>query len=235
MAVLLWLGAPALAQFLPPPSMPNTGGISPRANQMKADARNVKNGSKKSGSSSSKSSGKTKSNSKSSGEATSTAVPTAPVHRAASEGNTDELKADLAAHPEDIKKKDGEGYMALHHAAMGNHLDSVQLLLDSGADINAQGLRGESALYLAAAQGNIEVVDALIKGGADPNLATTELRTPLQRAAMEGHLATVKALLKAGADPKAKDRQGRTALDLAERYRVGDDANQVISELIKAR
>ena len=231
-AVLLWLAAPATAQFLPPSIPISTGGMSPRANQMKSDARDAASGSSSQPASSAKPVPATQS---SKPGASTNALPTSPVHRAASEGKTDELRAYLAAHPDDIKKKDGDGYTALHHAALKDHLDSVQLLITSGANVNAQGARGETPLYLASAEDAEDVVTLLISSGADPNLATTDKRTPLQRAAMEGHLATVKALLKGGADASTRDSQGRTALDLAERYRVGPDANQVIGELLKAK
>jgi hypothetical protein len=236
--IALCLTTGATAQFLPPPSINvGAGGVSPRANQMKGDARAVKDASR----SSSKSSNAAKATK--STKATSTVdqapgYPTAAstaVHRCASEGKTEEIRAELMTNPGDLAKKDAEGFLPLHLAAAGGYLDTVDLLLVSGSDVNAQGTRGETPIYLAAAAGKADVVAALLAAGADPNLANFELRTPLQRAAMEGSLETVKVLLKGGADAAAKDKQGRTALDLAERYNKGPDGNRVVAALLAAR
>jgi ankyrin repeat protein len=236
----LYLSSAAYAQYLPPSIPGGMGGMSPRANLMKSDARAVNEATRAKAAPASKAAAPATNPSNSSKGSVDGAkdYPTAPasaVHRAASEGKTEEIKADLDANPGALTRKDAEGFIPLHLAAAGGHVESVMLLLSSGSDINAQGTRGETALFLAAAEGNSEVVEILLAEGADPNLASKELRTPLHRAAQEGHLAAVRALLKGGADASAKDKQGRTALDLAERYRAGNDANQVISELIKAR
>ena len=226
----------AVAAFLLYFSTSATAQISPRVQQMKGDARAVKDASR--------SSTKAKPAAKAAPKTTTkTSVdnpqdyPTAStsVHRSASEGKTEDIQAELAAHPENLAKKDGEGFLPLHLAAAGGHLESVELLLTSGSEIDAQGTRGETAIYLAAAGGQAQVVSALLAAGANPNLATLELRTPLQRAAMEGSLETVKVLLKGGADATAKDKQGRSALDLAERYNKGPDGNRVVAELLAAR
>ena len=220
------------AQFLPPsmPSMPT--GVSPRAHQMKGEARDAKDASRATPSAAPSShSSPTPAQSRPSQDSGVGST----LHRAASEGNLELLQSELTARPGEVKKRDGEGYLALHQAAAAGQLEAVKFLLVSSSDVNAKGLRGETPIYLAAVGGHPTVIEALLQAGADPNLATKELRTPLQRAAMEGHLAAVKALLRGGADASAKDRQGRTALDLAERYRAGDEPNMVIGELLKAK
>ena len=237
--VLAWLVAgPAQAQYMPPSSGVNinVGGVSPRANKMKGDARAVRDSSRSAPKATPAPKAKTTKTAPSTDNATDypTSAPSA-VHRQAAEGKTEEIKAELAANPNDNKKKDAEGLTPLHHAAVGNHLDTVQLLITSGADLNALGARGETALYLAAATADAAVMEALIAAGADPNLATLDGKTALQQAAREGNLGGVKALLKGGANVKAVDKQGRDALKLAELYRKGDQANQVIAELIKAK
>lgn len=231
-AALLCLSSGAAAQFLPPSIPTGSGGILPRAQQMKSDARGAKDASQ-SRSNASQPAPTTRSSQGATGSGKET--PASSIHRAASTGDTGQIRAELATNPQQIKRKDAEGFTPLHLAAHGGHLEALRLLLESNPEVDAQGSRGETALYLAAAEGDEAIVMALLAAGADPNLATVELKTALHRAAQEGHLAAVKALLKGGADASLKDKQGRTALDLAERYRVGDDANQVISELIKAR
>lgn len=156
------------------------------------------------------------------GAATSEAANAPALHRSAADGRVDTVKEAVEKNPQLVKSRDASGYTALHHAAIGGHADVVQVLLDSGADINARGSGGETPLLLAAAKGNLEVVELLVKNGADVNKPGADQRTPLHKAAMAGDLDTVKALLAAGADPTLTDRSGKTAADLAEHYRAGD-------------
>ena len=208
--------------------------VSPRAHQMKGEARAVRDASRST----------TPKPAPSSPPATQPRVdnpsnaPTAPasaIHQSAARGDTEVLRTELTSNPKSVSRKDSEGFTPLHVAASSGQLEAVELLLESGADVNARGLRGETPLLLAAGAGQAQIVEALLKAGADSNIATKEGRTPLHRASMEGSLDSVKARLKAGADPKAQDGQGRTALDLAERYKKGNQATLVISELLKAR
>ncbi len=228
----LCLGGPAVAQLGVPPMNINVGagGISPRAHQMKADARATGNDSQgTTPTTQSTSTSQPAATSPSSGQIQQT--PT--LHKAAEEGRLEDVKQAVAAKPEAVKSKDGQRFTALHYAAEGGQPEIVEFLLAQGADVNAVGSRGETSLYLAASSGQVKVIEQLLAGGAGLELANAEGRTPLIRAAMAGQLDALKVLLAAGADPKAKDRQGRTARDLAERYRAGD-SSQVIAILSKA-
>ncbi len=51
-------------------------------------------------------------------------------------------------------------------AAWNNHLDMVRLLLDRGADANAEDLTGWTALHAAAFAGNTEIMQLLLERGA---------------------------------------------------------------------
>ncbi|HEU19202.1 MAG TPA: peptidase C14 [Deltaproteobacteria bacterium] len=67
------------------------------------------------------------------------------------------------------------GNRPLHLAAREDCVEAVKILLDAGADINAQSLYG-SALAWAARNGNIKTVKYLIERGADVDDAMTTLR-----------------------------------------------------------
>jgi ankyrin repeat protein len=115
-------------------------------------------------------------------------------------------------------------------AAMG-HADTVERLLDAGADIAAVDVRGHGALH-AAAQFGFEhndslrarrLFDALLKRDADANLADKEGKTPLLlllgaqlRPGSDcdaTHLgALLPVLLDAGAKLEHADQRGVTAL-----------------------
>ena len=83
-------------------------------------------------------------------------------------------------------------------AARGGDLDTVNVLLASGAEPDPQGIA--TPLYFAAQGGHMEIVLALLKHGANPN-AMSEWGTPLHIAARRGHTDIVKEILDHGGDP----------------------------------
>ena len=70
----------------------------------------------------------------------------------------------------------------LYYAAMGGHLEVIQLLLDHGADVNAQKEDRWTALHLGVLFGHVQVVEVLLKRGADPHARTKKGETPFQLA-----------------------------------------------------
>ena len=63
----------------------------------------------------------------------------------------------------------------------------IQLLLNKGADINAQGGYYDSALQIASFQGNEAVIRLLLNEGADANTSSSDGLTALHIAAANGH------------------------------------------------
>jgi ankyrin repeat protein len=109
----------------------------------------------------------------------------------------------------------------LQAAAEGGHLDVVERLLASKADVNAAAAKdlGCTALQAAAGGGHLDVVERLLAAKADVNAAAVLHygRTALQAAAGGGHLDVVERLLAAKADVNAAAAEdfGRTALQAA--------------------
>src|SRR5579884_2953092 len=58
----------------------------------------------------------------------------------------------------------------LHLAVLHRWYEGTKLLLDYGADVNAQDDRGDTALMEAARQGLVEIARLLLDHGANPHL-----------------------------------------------------------------
>ena len=72
----------------------------------------------------------------------------------------------LVKYSVNITKKDGR-QKALYLAAKEGHELTVQTLLDSGANVNAQDPLGSTALDWAVPSGNEKAVQVLLRNGAD--------------------------------------------------------------------
>ena len=116
-----------------------------------------------------------------------------------------------------LNKPDEIGRTALHLAALGGQEAVVQLLVETGADIEAKDKYEKTALYLAAQCGHEAVVRLLMEMGADTEAKDIYERTALHLAAWGGEETVVRLLMEMGADIEAKDIYGTTALHLAAR------------------
>ena len=94
-------------------------------------------------------------------------------------------------------------------------LEMLDVLIDNGADINAQDLRGETPLNHAASLGHIRIVEMLIARGADVNLAGRFGDRPLHNAVHSGNPHMVRMFIEKGADINLTGRNGWTPLQLA--------------------
>lgn len=105
-------------------------------------------------------------------------------------------------------------------ATKANSKEIVQMLVDSGVDINWQDKTGETALHVAARFGHDECARVILKGTAeqkvDLELAEKSFAwTPLHIAAVDGHLSVAQLLVDAGADVNKLDSSGWTAKEHA--------------------
>ena len=109
---------------------------------------------------------------------------------------------------------------AMHAAAYSGCDHTIQILLDSGFDINDHDERGgDSALVLASTQGHTKVVQMLLDRGADVNAQNFLNDSALQAASRWGYKEVVGALLDGGADINAQS--GRFGSPLQEASREG--------------
>ena len=107
----------------------------------------------------------------------------------------------------DAKATNRFGATALMAAAAGGDRKSVRLLIQHGAEVNAQPGTGHgdfilgggrSALMWAAYRGDVAILKLLIDAGADVN-AEGAMGTPLSQAAWANHTAAARRLIERGA------------------------------------
>ena len=74
----------------------------------------------------------------------------------------------------DIARADKLGRTALHFAAsIGTNLELIELLVNSGANVNAQSSGGETPLMKAISFDNADAARTLLEKGADPEIENT--------------------------------------------------------------
>lgn len=111
--------------------------------------------------------------------------------------------------------KDVYALKRLREAANANDVETVQQLLEDGADPCGADDKGRTALHFASCNGNDRIVQLLLTYGADPNQRDGLGNTPLHLAACTNHVPVITTLLRGGARVDALDRAGRTPLHLA--------------------
>uniref|UniRef100_A0A7I4YCQ5 ANK_REP_REGION domain-containing protein n=2 Tax=Haemonchus contortus TaxID=6289 RepID=A0A7I4YCQ5_HAECO len=104
---------------------------------------------------------------------------------------------------------------ALRSAACNNHLDVLNLLIDSGVNVDEVGSGERTALRGAAWAGHRDIVSRLLKAHACVDRKDSEDRTALMAAAFMDHWEIVDLLLDHGAKISETDSAGATALHLA--------------------
>ena len=110
-----------------------------------------------------------------------------------------------------------DSWTALIWASRSGSLDAINLLLDSGADVNLPGSTGDNwdatPLQHAILQRQPAAVRLLLDRGADLNRgAGPGSLAPLFLAASDTDPAILKLLLAHGADPTVEDERGATPL-----------------------
>ena len=105
-----------------------------------------------------------------------------------------------------LKTATNDGATALHRAAECGDVDVLKLLVDKGADVDAQRKNpfgGQSPLASAVVFGHGAAVRYLLSKGAKANIGDAGL----SRAVFQGNVEIVKALLEAGVEVKNRGNQ----------------------------
>ncbi|XP_054887545.1 BRCA1-associated RING domain protein 1 isoform X2 [Poeciliopsis prolifica] len=114
-----------------------------------------------------------------------------------------------------VMKRNHRGETPLHLAAIKGDVDSVQELLDQGADPNLKDNAGWTPLHEACNLGHLAAVKVLVARGALLNTPGYENDSPLHDAVRNGHAAIVKLLLQLGASQNVLNLHGKRPADYA--------------------
>lgn len=134
------------------------------------------------------------------------------------EGDVESVKLFIASgFPPDVRDKAGVPLLCL--AARFKHRNVVELLLECGADINAQSDdRGYSPLMDSAQQGDEGLLSYLLERGSNPDLQSKDGQTALVLAVGRSDASIVSMLLAHGASPDISDKLGLTARTYAKLF-----------------
>jgi len=135
------------------------------------------------------------------------------------EDKTDDVSLFLAAgfSPD---TKDKKGVTLLGICARNGSINTLKLLLGSGAQVNMVSEdRGSTALFDGAMKKNAALVKALIEAGADTNVRDKDGQSALVVSVGAGDEKTVEMLVKSGANPDLEDSLGVSARKYATLFR----------------
>jgi ankyrin repeat protein len=111
------------------------------------------------------------------------------LHLAAAFGTPEAVRLLLEnGAPVDAVSKNAQKNQPLHAAlALGRNPETIQLLLEAGADPNARQTAGFTAIFSAAAANRRDLVEILIASGADPAIQNDFGQTAATFARERGH------------------------------------------------
>ena len=131
----------------------------------------------------------------------------APIHKIieSKEENKHEVLKKMLDLGSDPNIKDSNGWSALHYACQLGDYESVEILINSDAIIDAYSNNKRIPLHLASYRGYPNIVEFLLKNGSDPNYKDELGCTPLHLAAKKGNVKCMEFLLGYGAELYCQD------------------------------
>ncbi|KAJ5051341.1 hypothetical protein NUH16_003480 [Penicillium rubens] len=137
------------------------------------------------------------------------------LHLAAFNGHEQEVHSILGVDESDVNTADDTTTYPVMWASLNGHDRIVELLLERGADANAQGGRYGNALQAACYEGHDKIAQILLEREADFNTQGGFYGNALQAACFRGHDKIAQILLERGADANAEGGEYGNALQAA--------------------
>ncbi|CAF0849336.1 unnamed protein product [Brachionus calyciflorus] len=126
------------------------------------------------------------------------------------------------------------GKTGLQASCYHGHLDIVNFLLNSGAQIDKTDLDGDTALHYACFGNQPEVVETLIKNNASLNCLNKNSCSPLHVAVNKQHVNCVRILVKYNCNTNIQDSYGDTPLHDIIGKKMTNEAIEIIDFLINS-
>jgi uncharacterized protein len=141
------------------------------------------------------------------------------VFEAAAFGRLERLGSILNEHPSQATEFSDDGFTALHLAVYAEQEEAARLLINHGADVNANStgaIARVPPLGTAAFVRSVPLARLLLDAGADVNGRGEGGFTALHSAAQNGDEELVRLLLDRGADANLSTVEGKCPADLAQ-------------------
>ena len=122
------------------------------------------------------------------------------------------------------------GDPAIHQAIAKEDDESLRILVESGADVDARDMFGDPALHAAIKEDDPEILRILVEAGADVDAKNSFGDPALHRAILKGDSEMVRILVEAGADVKITNTFGDSALKRA----IREDNKEIVQILADA-
>ena len=150
----------------------------------------------------------------------------APIHKIieSKKNNKHEVLKEMLLLGSDPNIKDSNGWTALHYACQIGDIESVKILIDSKANVNAFSNNRRTPLHLAAKMNRLDIVNFLTDNILSKNPGVNKKYldakdengcTPSHLAAKEGNTKCLECLLTKGADLYSIDEFGWNILHYA--------------------
>ena len=156
--------------------------------------------------------------------------PELDVFEASVIGDLERLKKTVSHDAASVSSYSPDGFTALALASYLGQKESVDYLIEKGADVNAaaKNQTGFTPLTGAVTENHNEIAKVLVKNGARVNHRYEGGFTPLMHAAYNENVELVSFLLQNGADSTAKNGEGKSPLTFAQ-----EKNNSQIIELLR--
>ena len=156
-----------------------------------------------------------------------------PVFVAAKNNHHEVVQYLVGRNKEAIDKRDSDGWSPLLIAASCGHIESADVLLNNGVEINTSDKNDQNVVFIASLEGQNKFLQHILARCANTddlvNARDIYHNSPLHIAAENGHLACVHTLIKYKAKVDIKNDEEQTPMHRAAQF----GKKNVISALAK--